>query len=385
MIVIVLWALAWGSFNRGPPSLNIGGLDVRCSSLQCKAEETRSKRDKAKALLKRVFRKVPDPVQAQAKDTFRRSPEHIQSVVKSKFRGSQGRAQNIPAPPASEQPSVISPSLPLTFAQQPASQFELTMVSCIRAREGEWRARETAALDSGWFDRLTDWDVLRYIRACTGGGIGEEVEEVAEAVRIRLLATARWRSEREVDALLTRNEYEMGSFFDARKSGEAAPQGGEPAHEVEWLAGRDSFGRPVAVFYADRHTPGEIPLSDWEEFVIYSAEAAVAKYALARGPGGQFSLIVDRSSSGLRNQDVSLALSILPTIQEHYPGLLGRVFVAPVNDIFYVGWSVVKLFLKPRTIEKFALLRGKDYRTELKAAIGGDVHLPAHMMPTETT
>lgn len=94
--------------------------------------------------------------------------------------------------------------------------------------------------------------------------------------------------------------------------------------------------------------------------------------------------MVDRSSSGLRNQDVKLALAVLPTVQDHYPGLLGRIIIAPINPIFYVAWNVIKVFLRQRTINKFVFVSGADWKVQLKRTIGGDVKLPAHLVTTDT-
>uniref|UniRef100_A0A7S2NKA4 CRAL-TRIO domain-containing protein n=1 Tax=Haptolina brevifila TaxID=156173 RepID=A0A7S2NKA4_9EUKA len=178
--------------------------------------------------------------------------------------------------------------------------------------------------------------VHRYTRTCIKGSRGggeDEVTGVVLAVIARLGATACWRVQ----------VVPPHTLQESRRS---------TLQEVEWLDGRDSFGRPTAVFYADRHFPGEIEQSEWVRFVIHNAEAAVLRYGLNEGPGGQFNLIVDRSSSGIRNQDPALALAVLPTVQDHYPGLLGRVFIAPINPIFYLAWNVVRLFLKPATIQK---------------------------------
>lgn len=399
------WLIACGAYIGVPLAQSRVCLSP-CSMISLKDTPRLRKRDKAKALIKNTFRRTPDKLQTGVKGAFRQSPARFQSLVKTSFRG----PASCPSPPPTQPAPLLPPPLPpmspspaavLTFAGQPASSFELTAVQKIVDGKGEWCAREPAnAVDGSWLDGLTDWDVLRYVRTCAVGSSGEGegdddasrdqvIADVAEAARVRLLSTARWRKEREVCKLIASGEFDMEPFFSKRKRASApekvdgeGPQGmPKPSLEVEWLAGRDAFGRATAIFYADRHTPGEIPLDDWDDFVIYSAETAVVRFGLNRGPGGQFNLLVDRSSSGLRNQDVSLALSILPTIQDHYPGLLGRVVVAPINPIFYAAWNVVKLFLKPRTIQKFVFIRGSDWRAQLKDVIGGNVTLPAHLMP----
>ena len=129
---------------------------------------------------------------------------------------------------------------------------------------------------------------------------------------------------------------------------------------------------------------------------------------MSRGPGGQFSLLVDRSASGAKNQDPGLAIAVLPPLVAHYPELLGTVYVAPVNALFFVAWladtltyshthththttqvnalfflvwNVVRLFIRAETARRFVLIGGKEWREQLAAAVGGDVRLPAHMLP----
>ena len=83
-------------------------------------------------------------------------------------------------------------------------------------------------------------------------------------------------------------------------------------------------------------------------------------------------------------QDPKLAIRVLPELTDHYPELLGNVYVAPVNSIFFTVWRVVKLFIRPQTAAKFVLIRGKNWREQLAAEVGRDVELPAHMRPTST-
>ena len=111
------------------------------------------------------------------------------------------------------------------------------------------------------------------------------------------------------------------------------------------------------------------------------AEKAIAEKGIARGPGGQFSLVVDRSSSGLRNQDPRLALSLLPECLEHFPDLLGTVYIAPATSVFTAVWSVLRQFLSERTAAKFVLIAGADWREQLREAVGDELALPAHMRP----
>jgi len=165
--------------------------------------------------------------------------------------------------------SAMPTSEPLTFALQPASEFELRMVSAVRGQLGTWREQQSeGSFDSGWLDCLGDCDLLRYTRSCIkGSGDGsepageDEVTALVSAVVARLGATACWRVQEAVQALLDDDAYSIDSFFAARKAAPRLTSRPSPLEEVEWLEGRDVFGRPTAVFYADRHLPGEIDQS----------------------------------------------------------------------------------------------------------------------------
>jgi hypothetical protein len=234
----------------------------------------------------------------------------------------------------------------------------------------------TLVPDSPWLAALSQWDALRYVRAAINERRGEEEAAVLEHAMSRLRSTAAWRMEGGVDDILSTGDASlaMPAFFHEHKQT-------TPAEEACWLPGLDARRRPVALFRADRHTPGEIDTELWKKFVIYNAEATIAERGVSRGPDGQFSLIVDRSSSSLRNQDPKLAISVLPTLTAHYPELLGAVYVAPVNRLFYAVWAVVRVFLAEETRAKFVLVRGKRWRERLAAAVGGDCDIPAHMCP----
>ena len=61
------------------------------------------------------------------------------------------------------------------------------------------------------------------------------------------------------------------------------------------------------------------------------------------------------------------------------PELLGSVVVVPVNAIFWSVWRVVRAFISQRTADKFVLIRGSDWREQLRHQIGPSVTLPAHL------
>ena len=61
----------------------------------------------------------------------------------------------------------------------------------------------------------------------------------------------------------------------------------------------------------------------------------------------------------------------------------GTVYIAPINPIFYVAWKIILAFglLSERTVKKFVLLQGDDWREQLEEALGpaAAASLPEHM------
>ena len=267
---------------------------------------------------------------------------------------------------------------PPVFAGQAASAAELSVIATVEGalRESCEAEQEGSGVSSAWLRERTRTDLLRYTRAVAAGrpvqpAMATEVEE-------RLLSTARWREAEGIDAVAADERYGLESFFEGREAVEAV-----------WLPGRDPAGRVVACFFADRHTPGSIPTEEWRRCVIHNGELCVREKGIAEGPNGQLTLIVDRTSSGRANQDVGLALALLPELLAHYPDLLHSVVIAPVNGLFWSVWRVVRLFLSERTAAKFVLLRsrgrrgGADWRRELRERVGTDVELPEHLRPSD--
>ena len=80
---------------------------------------------------------------------------------------------------------------------------------------------------------------------------------------------------------------------------------------------------------------------------------------------GCVALIVDRTGSGLRNQDPALLRALLPPLTKHFPYALHRAYVAPVNVVFRTIWKLVRLVLPRRVTERFKLLSGDDWLESL--------------------
>lgn len=298
-------------------------------------------------------------------------PGYKRQRTKQWLGGLVGRKPAIEAAPSSPPIQVQVTTPGLSFAGEPATDRELRLVQAVG---------DSLTGGDGWLSRLSPADKLRFVRACANEQPKATNDEVAAAALSRLQSTAAWRREEDVDGILEREpDLWLERFFDAHKPGE------DKRVETVWLPGRDHRGRLTACFFADRHVPGELETSLWRRFVVYNAEYAIETLGVAEGPGGQFSLVVDRSSSGRRNQDPKLALAVLPELMKHYPELLGNVYVAPVNAVFFAVWRVIKIFLAAQTKRKFVLIpAGPRWREELRERVGGDVELPSHLLAAST-
>ena len=324
-------------------------LVTRSACLQIQPGEQGYKRQRTRQWLGGLVRRTP-AVETAPEPSIEAAPE--------------------PAVEAALPPSAVrTPGL--SFAGQPATDRELRLVRAVG---------DSLAGGDGWLSGLSPADKLRFVRACANEQPKATDEDVASAALDRLRATAAWRREEHVDGMLEREpDLQIERFFDVHKPGE------DKRVEAVWLSGRDHRGRSTACFFADRHIPGELETSLWRRFVVYNAELAIETLGVAEGPGGQFSLVVDRSTSGRRNQDPKLALAVLPELMEHYPELLGNVYVAPVNALFFAVWRVIKIFLAAQTKRKFVLIpAGPRWREELRERVGGDVELPVHLLAAST-
>ncbi len=101
--------------------------------------------------------------------------------------------------------------------------------------------------------------------------------------------------------------------------------------------------RPIVVYRSCLHTPGRVDPEQYNRYVIKTLEQGRVDYGL--GYKCQAAVVVDRVGSGLKNQDPALLRVLLPCFTTHFPGVIGNIYIAPVNNIFYAIWSLVSLLL----------------------------------------
>jgi hypothetical protein len=119
--------------------------------------------------------------------------------------------------------------------------------------------------------------------------------------------------------------------------------------------------RPIVVYRSCLHTPGRVDPEQYNRYVIKTLEQGRVDYGL--GYKVQAAVVVDRVGSGLKNQDPALLRVLLPCFTTHFPGVIGNIYIAPVNNSFYAIWSLVSLLLDPDTRACVKLLK-KESKTE---------------------
>ena len=249
--------------------------------------------------------------------------------------------------------------------KQLLSQVDATLASMCAADE----VNDNVDLD--WLQSLSLLTLLPILRSKRG--------DVADALT-SVMNTAHWRHEFGVHQLFLqeKDRWSLEGFFDANGAD----------REIDWLphfAEKNGEQNPVLLYRAAKHTPYGIPEEQWVRFFVYQCEWARRTFpahqvspcrvfstvcvgvckSQRKGKGvcararrmyakslisppwmaGKVVLLVDRVGSGLGNQDPTIVRALAPIIQEHYPQLLGKVYVAPVNTVLWVIWSVVRVVL----------------------------------------
>eukprot|EP00284_Hemiselmis_tepida_P012982 CAMPEP_0174915180 /NCGR_PEP_ID=MMETSP1355-20121228/616_1 /TAXON_ID=464990 /ORGANISM="Hemiselmis tepida, Strain CCMP443" /LENGTH=428 /DNA_ID=CAMNT_0016160019 /DNA_START=136 /DNA_END=1422 /DNA_ORIENTATION=- len=240
-----------------------------------------------------------------------------------------------------------------------ASQREVEAMGVVRERVLGLTEGDKEAMDRAWVDSLTPVDLLRYVRG--NGGEGRTAAE-------KLLATAVWRKDFGVTGILEEEETTIDAFFEGK------------VHEVDWLEeGADTeSGRPSLLYRSAVHHPADIPTDRWVRFFVHQCEWARVHY-----PNDQVLVLVDRVGSGLSNQDPTVLRALAPVIVDHYPDTIGRVLIAPVNNVLYVIWGLVSLILDPTTKSRMKLIKGKDWRERLVECMDAD-KIPVRLGGTDT-
>ena len=248
------------------------------------------------------------------------------------------------------------------------------------------RAARAKLVDDPWVAARSDAELLPFARSCSESELADRLAETS-AWRTRVLPAS--------DDL----SWEFGNFFErnADKFLENPELGERPF--LEWVKARDEDaegapplaleGATVLLLRPGRHKVGAIDPDTWLRLIAWHGERATLAWAgeqaaaagqppaagddLAPPGRGAITIVVDRTGSGLRNQDPALLKELLPPLTRHFPYALHCAYIAPINVVFWAIWSVVKLVLPSRVTARFTLLRGDDWRETLAEKLGPSV------------
>lgn len=229
---------------------------------------------------------------------------------------------------------------------KPASAQELEQMAQVRSELAALTSEEKEGMSSAWLERLQQkemgYELLSYLRKARGS---------PRVCRELILNSARWRIEFGVEQILEEEDLTIEAFFQGQ------------VHEVDWLpADADSVGgrNPVLLYRSAKHVPLDIPTERWLRFFVRQCE-----HARLTHPQKQVAILVDRVGSGRKNQDPTVLRALSPIIADHYPLLIGRVYIAPVNTVLFIIWRLVSLILDEETKSTIQLVQGEGWKESL--------------------
>jgi len=136
------------------------------------------------------------------------------------------------------------------------------------------------------------------------------------------------------------------------------------------------------VYRSSLHVPGKIDVQMYLRYVIQRVEQGRIKYGL--GKDVQCVVLVDRVGSTGSSQDPALLRVLLPCFTTHFPGIIGNIYIAPINSVFFFIWGLASFLFDQATRNNVRLLKG-DYSTQLLQtmdrsvlvkSMGGDLVVP---------
>jgi hypothetical protein len=237
----------------------------------------------------------------------------------------------------------------------------------------ELRERHAAALGevrARLVEGREDDDVIvyRFLR-----GYKFDVARAAEALN----RTLRFRRERGLDAIRARAKdmtQEQFPFADKMMA----------AHPHTICHGYDRAGQPVSLERIGHTDPGRLTrlltLEQLVEYHLYHMEmkaALAARLTAQRGRVVRMCKVMDLHGLGVRalhKQGLAYLKHVIVLSQEHYPEMLGNLYVINAPWIFKTFWAMLRPLLNAATLEKIQILDG-DFKDALLARIAPE-HLP---------
>eukprot|EP00127_Corallochytrium_limacisporum_P002925 Clim_evm14s143 gene=Clim_evmTU14s143 len=133
-------------------------------------------------------------------------------------------------------------------------------------------------------------------------------------------------------------------------------------NKMYWF-GRDLQGDPVLYFQIKKHVVADRVKADSINMFLYMIQQHV-EY-LQDHPFRQFLFVYDRRGATMANSDLHMMRRLVISVQQHYPGLLKRVFIVHPDFVFKYSWSVVKKVASSDFRQRIKLLDDSKWKEQI--------------------
>eukprot|EP00878_Enallax_costatus_P000644 GHUV01000749.1.p1 GENE.GHUV01000749.1~~GHUV01000749.1.p1 ORF type:complete len:297 (+),score=74.09 GHUV01000749.1:221-1111(+) len=202
--------------------------------------------------------------------------------------------------------------------------------------------KEALIASGNWSEQFCDESCLqRYLRARN--------MDVAKAHDM-LVATLKWRKEHRVD------ELNRAEFVSCRYMKEG----------WVYVDGNDADGRSVVMFRKRRDS---LPVSESETYLRYMTFVIETAVKNMKNGQEQWIWILDLSVYSPRNAPpLSLTLSVLQMLADHYPERLYKAYVVNAPSVFQFAYKIIYPFIDEVTRSKAEFVNSKDFYAPSKPA-----------------
>lgn len=157
-----------------------------------------------------------------------------------------------------------------------------------------------------------------------------------------------------------------------------------------FTAGRDHKFRPVLYLY-----PNKLAGCDFKEFehFVNVYLSIIQKYVFRSYYIENWVMIIDVEKKGVVNFPWKAIKATIDATNLSFSSRLHRMFILNPSFFFNTSWNMIKGFIDPETVRKFAFLKKKDFglleevipKSQLLKEYGGDLERPLAAFPIRNT
>jgi hypothetical protein len=113
--------------------------------------------------------------------------------------------------------------------------------------------------------------------------------------------------------------------------------------------GFDKEGRPLYIVRAANHDPSDRDIEELAKCALWWAELVCSRLPDDKT---KYTILIDRTDAGVRNQDIEFSRNFSKLFQDQYPERLNKAIVYPSGVMFWSLWNLIKWFFDPVTRNK---------------------------------